>query len=269
MGKRKGLLKSRKKNIQKSFKSTSSGKVCPLCNGRGVVLSKRTSHTPVEAVEPCVCRLREQLADRLESFWRGLSRVPKLDKPSVLMEYVDRSCRITAPESVMRSHLKSVLIRLLLSRGMSFSARIITDEDLVTAWLSTAAIILDLEVAENLPSLDYPTVKDLSLPPDLLVIRLGVKRARNEATPEVLLEALTQREHVNKVTWLWDQNDKLYQSGHIAFSSDVQNYVSIWPRKRLESVLTPSVGGQGSTAGRSGGGLSNRVGMSNLRQDGD
>ena len=70
-------------------------------------------------------------------------------------------------------------------------------------------------------STKYLTIPDLVDPPDLLIIRMGVKVARNEAASEVLSEALNLRIHAGKPTWVWDEPLHPLNSGHLFWSKAV------------------------------------------------
>jgi hypothetical protein len=99
--------------------------------------------------------------------------------------------------------------------------------------------------------LEKATLVDLVDPPDLLVIRLGVKSARNSAMPEVLLEALAHRSHVGKPTWICDQPTKKLDPSHISFSPDVADFLRGWDHFALDNAPGLSIdliGANGSSA---------------------
>lgn len=117
------------------------------------------------------------------------------------------------------AHLRHVVIR----HPITFSAKVVSDAELVTAWLATIPLqggeIRDADAHKI--SMRYMTIPDLVVPPDLLVIRLGVKAARNAASPEVLAEALGIRMHEGKPTWLWEEPHNLLGPDHIMWSEQV------------------------------------------------
>jgi hypothetical protein len=139
---------------------------------------------------------------------------------------------VTAPRGVFQAHLRHVAIR----KPPSWGFQVVTDAQLMTAWLATAALrgaeIFDADAVKI--SLTHATLVDLVEPPTLLIVRLGVKAARNEAMPEVLLEALTHRDHINEPTWLWDEPHHPLDGGtHLSYSDQVAAFLAEWPRLAL------------------------------------
>jgi hypothetical protein len=123
---------------------------------------------------------------------------------------------------------------------VSWGFRVVTDADMMVAWLATAALqgveVRDADARpEQMVSLAKLTLVDLMDPPELLIVRLGVKAARNSAMPEVLMESLTHRAHLGKPTWVWDQPDCRYGEGHLSYSHVVQQFISSFPRVREEA----------------------------------
>ncbi|NBR68063.1 MAG: hypothetical protein EBT79_12485, partial [Actinobacteria bacterium] len=185
---------------------------CPTCGGSGfTVVEDGSAGPPVTQV--CLCVLRRQIVANLERGMRGLSGAAPLDRGtrSPLQAHTGNDMRVTASPAWFTSHLRHTAARV--SRGADWGFRVVTDADLMVAWLATAALqgteILDADArSEAAPvSLTKLTLVDISAPPELLIVRLGVKVARNSAMPEVLYEALTIRAHEGKPTWVWDQPD--------------------------------------------------------------
>jgi hypothetical protein len=103
--------------------------------------------------------------------------------------------------------------------------------DLITAWLASATLKgqeikdPDLEAV----SMEYLTLVDLVTPPQLLIVRLGIKIARNVAAPEVFLESLRHRSARERPTWVWDQPDSRLAEGHICYSTQAHEHMVEWP----------------------------------------
>ena len=166
---------------------------------------------------------------------RGLSKAPRLGQPSPLIKHVASSIWVTASKTTFLPHLRSVAIR----QYPSWNFRVVSDAELITAWLATVALkgkeIFDPDVRlEDNPSLLHLTLVDLVEPPSLLVIRLGVKSARNVAMSEVFLEALALRDHAGLPTWVFDQPDSPLQEGHLCYSPQVINFIEDWPHITLD-----------------------------------
>lgn len=198
---------------------------CKVCKGAG-----RTLHFPADAppyAVECECtRVRRRLAD-LDMGWAGVSLVPTL-KSSPLSKLLDSNVWITGGDSILRSHLKTTF----LPTKRAF--RVATDSDLMGAWLATAASeeIFDLDARGE--SAKAATLPDLVMPPDVLVIRLGVKSARNSAMGEVLAEALLLRLHRLRPVWVVDSKVQPYSPGHLAFSPTVSELLAGFERVDLE-----------------------------------
>lgn len=164
---------------------------------------------------------------------RGLSKAGKVPS-SPLTKSVDSDARVTASTPWFQAHLRHVAVR----QSPRWGFRVCTDADLMQAWLATAAAqgheIRDPDASEGLSkrSLDYMTLVDIAIPPTLLVIRLGVKSARNVAMPEVLLEAIRVRTHEGRPTWVWDQPDNPLMEGHLSWSPTVMEEISGWRHVR-------------------------------------
>jgi hypothetical protein len=178
----------------------------------------------------------------LNKAWRGLAAAPKINS-SPLISYANRNAYITASDFTFRSHLRHVGIR----QGRNWSFCVSSDADLITAWLANVAFsgreILDPEATSV--SLEKFTLVDLVEPPDLLIIRLGVKSTRNVAMPEVFLEAISHRHHIGKPTWVVDQSGSRFEVGHLCFSDSAVDILKKWDYFELESMESEKTQGPG------------------------
>lgn len=163
---------------------------------------------------------------------QGLSRAERVpDSP--LLPLCAEDVWVTASEDWFRAHLRHVAVR----QPPNWRFKVITDADLVQAWLATAALggaeIYDADAAEaySRRSLSYLTLVDIAVPPTLLIIRLGVKAAPNKEMPNVLLEAIQHRTHEERPTWVWDQpSAPVVDTSHRCHSEDVVRTLSQWHR---------------------------------------
>lgn len=198
---------------------------CPYCYGTGAVDLDRT-HCGVPTTRPCQCLRAADLTRGMEAAWRGLSRAPRLPFRSHLSGYVGSDLYITSGDDELRAHLRNVAIQM----GPQWSYRVLSDADLMVAWLSPASLlgkeILDPDAAEV--SSEKATLVDLVEPPGLLILRLGVKNARNGAMPEVLLETLSHRAHVDRPVWVVDQPTRRLNVGHLSYSEEVEQTLATW-----------------------------------------
>jgi hypothetical protein len=205
---------------------------CAKCFGTGS-LDAGTDPRGIPITRPCTCQIARDIVRNLNHAWANLAVAPRIDK-SPLLGHEGDNLYITATDNTLRAHLRYVGLRA----GPSWFFKVVTDSDLMTAWLSPAMMvgkeILDPDAAAV--SSEKATLVDLTDPPELMILRLGVKSARNSAMPEVLLEALYHRAHVGKPTWVVDQPTRRFDPSHMAFSDDALNHVNQWERVVLDDA---------------------------------
>lgn len=208
---------------------------CERCGGTGSI-PLEVDGPPVHKV--CLCVLKRRINANLERGMKGLSRWKGRVDESPLTPFVDKNAWITADRDWFLTHVRHVAAR----QPNLWGFRVTTDAAMMRAWLATAAFkgleILDPDGVEEAAQTTFVhlTLDEAILPPALLVIRLGVKHARNSAMPEVLSEALLLREHEGKPTWLWDNDEHPFMSGHISWAPDVADRISSWSRVRNGEV---------------------------------
>jgi len=174
----------------------------------------------------CECVLHLDILENVERGLKGLTKAPKVSS-SPFTGLEDKDVWTTQGDDFL-AHLRHVTLR----KPSSWSFRVVSDAELVTAWLASIALkggdILDADALKI--STRFITVPDLVVPPDLLIIRMGVKQARNQAAPEVLAEALNTRMHEGKPTWIWDEPHHPLNSGHLFWSDAVARILSRYQR---------------------------------------
>lgn len=211
--------------------------LCPICHGTGSI-PVESSGPPVHTM--CKCRLQREILANAERGMIGLTKQPPVPR-SPLLGREEENLTITAPSNWFLPHLRHVAIR----QPPTWSFKVVTDAEMMTAWLATASLagakIFDADVMEDAAavSLAKMTLPDLVEPPGLLVVRLGVKVARNVAMSEVFMEALTLRHHNGSPVWLWDQPDNQLAPGHMCFSEYAKEFVSEWPHIDSRNDHTP------------------------------
>lgn len=222
-------------------------KVCTICFGREVVELEQT-HYGIPITEPCRCAIARDIRRNLTRGWVGIPEAKKL-KSSVLEGHENEDLYITATDATLRSHLRYIGVK----KGRNWSFQVVSDLDLMSAWLATkkfeGAEIFDVDVKEAYDRegirpgrLGKMTLEDLVEPAGLLVIRLGVKRSRNSAMPEVFLEALTLRDHINRPTWIVDRPGlgrfNCREEDHRCYSPEAEGILVTWPYFELDKVDT-------------------------------
>lgn len=202
---------------------------CPKCGGRGVLVAEpdqslgQVDHPP--AYYRCQCVLYKDILANVERGMKGLTKAAKVKK-SRLAGYRDRDLWVTASKPWFAAHLRHMAIR----RPPVWYFRVVSDADLMTSWLASIALkgkdILDPDAATV--SLTHLTLVDLVQPPALLIIRLGIKQARNITMSEVLHEALSHRQHLDLPTWLWDQPNAPLNDSHRCWSPAIEEFLYDW-----------------------------------------
>jgi len=221
---------------------------CPECKGRGVV-DYQSPTSPVPGVLTCECVKGRDILLNMERGWRGLSRY-KAIKKTPLSKYIQSNLRVTCSEKMLRHHLS----HLAKEQGPRWKFNVFSDADLMDAWLSRVADdeIYDPDVEairKTAVSGRFLALVDLVEPPGLLILRVGVKAARNSAMPEVLLEALQHRSMVDKPTWVVDTPAYPLRTGHIAFDTRIGEYLEAWEHKVLETLAGAPAAGSSPSGG--------------------
>lgn len=209
---------------------------CEKCRGRGVVplpVGDRPPRAMGEFTTPCTCTLVRYTLKNIERGWKGLSQAEPLPEASPLRGEEAHNLFVTAPVVRFKEHLKHVAARM----GPNWNFKVVSDAELMDAWLSPdMPDIKDMDVDQmrrTKVSGQYAMLVDLVEPPELLIIMLGVKAARNSAMPEVMLEALNQRIHTDKPTWVVDQPSYRLNRDHISYSEHVAGVLTGWTHIRI------------------------------------
>jgi len=209
---------------------------CPKCGGRGAI-----DYKPPGAVVPgvltCSCVHERDIRLNMERGWRGLSSARP--QPSQLHKKVDYNLWLTVDMKTFRRMLNAVCLK----KRSDWRFQVSSDADLMTAWLSTipSEDLIDADVGLIRMSMEASTkfaaLVDLVEPPDLLILCVSVKAARNSAMPEVLLEALQHRNYLNKPTWIVDEPNKRLEDGHIAFDAEVGSFLRTWEHIDVDAQI--------------------------------
>lgn len=211
---------------------------CPLCKGRGVfdISPDPKVGRLLPQVQKCQCvELRDLLAN-LRRGWVGLEKAQSAPT-SPLRAWVDKDLIITATRRSLQAHLRYTMLR----QPSNFFFSVLSDADLMDLWLQP----LDRK-GETVYDPDFSGVGNQDVlshvvsSPQLLIVYLGVKAARNSAMPEVLHETILQRQYKGKPTWLADQPNRKLELGHLAYSDAVMDAIEGWPMIHLNGESSPS-----------------------------
>lgn len=209
---------------------------CLYCRGRGFV------STDGRRGKRCDCVFKRDVLANVRRVWPGfdLMKAKVLKEPSVLRDLVAENAWITGDTESYRAHLRHVVTR----QGPNWFGRVRTDSEMMSGWFAQAKAkaieIYDIDVNET-EALDLD-LQDLAEPPELLIMVLGSKRARNVATPEVLEETISIREVLGKPTWIIDQPTySLEDEAHRCNSPEVLSLLDSFKRVHLDPLSSKSI----------------------------
>jgi len=200
---------------------------CKKCGGFGFTQTEEGAYGIPRAIQ-CECVFKKALEAQAERTWDNLSKVP-VKKKSPLNGKIDECLVINAEKPALQVHLRASLADW--GQPSKF-VKVVNDATLMSAWLSNLnqSDIADPDYRRDLL---VASLEDLAESPHLLIIRLGVKRARNSAMSEVLVETLELRNHLHRATWIVEEPTKPLQEGHLSWSRAVEETISGWERLRL------------------------------------
>lgn len=231
--------------------------VCKKCHGHGYVQVDEGHYGMPQAV-PCSCVLKRALSVQARKAWGGLEIVP-VKRSSLLKGKIRENIVVTANKPELMIHLRSALAHH--ARPEEF-VKVVSDATLISAWLSNLARSdKDVIDPDYIRELRVASLEDLAESPTLLIIRLGVKTARNSAMPEVLAETIELRQHLGKPTWVVEETGKPLEEGHISWSRAVDDALDGWERVPLMGTAKATKPTQ-----RKGGGLTVQDVSSNTAQ---
>lgn len=207
--------------------------LCSKCGNSGFIRIITDLDTPPQS-KRCDCRKKQDLAENMERGWKGLvfaNKVPSTELSSL----VRKNVWVTSSIDNFKGHFR----RVAIEKGPTWNFRVLTDADLVQAWLANIAIkgveILDSDFRDMNPlENDYLTLDHASKANKFLCIILGVKSASNKETSNILVEVLRTRYQLNMPTWIVDQPEKPLAYGHLCYSTEVDFFLKQWPHRRLK-----------------------------------
>lgn len=192
--------------------------VCPLCGGDGrIVTSSLTAYL-------CQCKRLE----KVRSFLGLEIRTAQIPAKSPLYEaaedlrdepLVDRTVEnlfIKSRWHILLGHLKFALAARYWRAPFTFL--MVTDERLFNVWIGHEKRKTRDE------SMQFDSLRDMVLPVDLLIVRLGFFGHKNASAPGVLKTALMIRETELRPTWLV-QSPNPSHTETISWNEDVEAYV--------------------------------------------
>lgn len=205
-------------------------KDCPDCRGRGVV-EVEMEGLIVPATRPCKCVEARDRYLNMNRRWSGLGKVRPV-KESPLVGREGDNLRIRATHKVFKRHMH----RVALGQPPEWFFSVESDRELAKAWLYKAkqeGEVYDGDVIAHTPK--YATLEDLTDHAKLLIVLVGVKAARNNAAPELLVDVVRGRDFLGKPTWVVDEPHYPLAPGHISYSELVEYEFEDWDFVELAS----------------------------------
>lgn len=225
---------------------------CEKCGSSGFIRVVNGGSAPPES-KRCDCRRKQDLAENMERGWKGLVFAGRTDKTE-LSDYLRKNAWITSPIDIFKGHFR----RVAIDKGPHWKFKVLTDADLVQAWLANIAMkgveILDRDYKDIDPlETDYVTLEHAAKANSFLCIILGIKSASNKETTNVLMEVLRTRYQLNMPTWIVDQPEKPLSTGHLCYSTELDFFLRQWPHRRVRlASLNSSSGNTAKPENRSG-----------------
>jgi len=181
----------------------------------------------------CICTVKKALNIQAERAWKGMSDV-QLKRTSVLKSKISENCVLIGNKHELMVNLRSSLAH---RKKPEEFVKVVSDATLMSAWLSNLQYaqseIIDPDFQRDIR---VQSLEDLAESPSLLIVRLGVKMARNSAMPEVLVETIELRAHLSKPTWIIEEPNRPLSEGHLSWSRAVDESIEGWERINLMAI---------------------------------
>lgn len=197
---------------------------CKICGDYGFVQVDDGPLGIPQAV-PCECRMEKDLNAQAERAWSGLSGI-KARKKTLLTKYLYKNIILVGEKENLASHVRTVM--WLERKPMKF-VKVVSDATLMSAWLNNlSSSNREIYDPDFIRDVRASSLEDLVESPSLLIVRLGVKGARNSAMPEVLTETISLRDHQSKPIWIVAEPDRPLEEGHLCWSRALEDSISHW-----------------------------------------
>jgi len=197
---------------------------CEICGGYGFV-QEDGGPLGIPQARPCECRMIKSLDAQAEKAWKGLSEI-KPRKKTILSKHLTKSIILVGEKDNLASHLRSALWD---HRRPEKFVKVVSDATLMSAWLNNlSASNREIYDPDFIRDVRASSLEDLVESPSLLIVRLGVKGARNSAMPEVMTETVALRDHLSKPLWIVTEPDRPLEEGHICWSRAFEESIEGW-----------------------------------------
>ena len=192
---------------------------CPKCKGSGYKSVGDQWDIVNSKVKRCSCVIKEMYKEHLGPAFSNVGSVKK----SPYLKLCDKDAYITSLSTDFYPHLKGILI----TKGLDFKFSLTNDDRILRVWLSQDN--MGEEDTEN-----YVTSLHSFERFDLVILELGLTSYKNQALPGVLTELIKIRNFVNKPVWVVDSPERPFNSGHLAYSLDLDVLLKRFERVKIE-----------------------------------
>jgi len=219
---------------------------CEICEGYGFVQEDGGPLGIPQAV-PCECRVEKDLNLQAERSWAGLSNL-SAKKKTPLSKFLWKNSIVVGEKDNLATHLRTAL---WLERRPNRFVKVVSDATLMSAWLNNlSSSNREIYDPDFIRDVRASSLEDLVESPSLLIVRLGVKGARNSAMSEVLTEAVSLRDHSSKPMWIVTEPDRPLEEGHLCWSRALQDSISHWDTVPLIKGYTKNNQGNSQPSGK-------------------
>lgn len=196
---------------------------CDVCDGKGhIPVESDKAYNPFPRYKRCVCLIQDKFRSHVGE---DIFEAEELDE-SPFLELSFEDVFIRGSRKKLLPHLRYTLFE----RGFNFFYREVNDQILTDAWLGKSE---RTEVPDRDIDKGFKNLPDAVHPPDLLLIRFGVKKTPNKELPNVIFEAVKTRRDAGKPTWILNPPDYPFapgdpadpESGHMCYSDQLDRYL--------------------------------------------
>lgn len=203
-----------------------SESICKVCRGQGTI--DRDGK-----IFECQCAFIKRMATTMPSFLRKAEiRAAHLELP--VLRAFKRHVMVVAAWPDMKAVIKAVMLK-----NPAMFIKITSDREIRDVYVGSKSKAAKGEDNGSI----YNSLEDLMDPPALMIVRLNELSYKNKAASGALEEAISYRTDRDRPTWLYNDMDKPFTMGSIAYSDSIADLIKTnFPVTRINRILsTPSL----------------------------
>jgi hypothetical protein len=215
--------------------------VCPECKGN-------RWRTVGDKAQPCICLVREMLANYLGPDLAGATRIQEgplyaVDRDfNITLDRTSENLFIKASWPALLPHLRLAIGHRWRYVEPTFRFAILTDERVINVYVGNERYAARPKGNRD-DMTSFNGLKDLVEGPRLVIVRLGFLGHKNIAAPGALKQALMIREAARKPTWVVQNPQGDYP---ISWNEEVAAYIAEYfdvvdLRKLSAATVSPQV----------------------------